>query len=477
MKYTAKYKTKLCENTMTFQECELAILRNAVDESDKIIGEKIANSSEVTHMISIVESFIISKKLICYGGTAVNNILPKFAQFYNKNIEVPDYDFYSTHAYQDAIELADIYYKAGYVDVEAKSGIHFGTYKVFVNFIPMADITLLPTQLFKSLSIDAITIAGIRYAPANFLRMNMFLELSRPAGDLSRWEKVLKRLTLLNTYYPFLKNVDINCSVVDFQRRMETHVTESELIYLTIRDTFVDLGVIFFGGYASSLYATYMPNKQRNLMTKIPDFDVLSEDPNKTAMIIKEQLNIIGIKNVKIIPHNEIGEIVPFHVEIKIGIDMIAFVYKPNACMSYNTISVDGKKINVATIDTMLTMYLAFYYIDSAYYERDRILCMAQFLFNLQQKNLLEQKGLLKRFSIQCYGKQSGMEDIRAEKALKFKELENNRDSEEYKKWFLKYIPGENRKQNKKHKLGKYKPKTLKNKKRKRTPDFLFNGG
>ena len=109
MKYTAKYKTKLCENTMTFQECELAILRNAVDESDKIIGEKIANSSEVTHMISIVESFIISKKLICYGGTAINNILPKFAQFYNKNIEIPDYDFYSTHAYQDAIELADIY--------------------------------------------------------------------------------------------------------------------------------------------------------------------------------------------------------------------------------------------------------------------------------------------------------------------------------------------------------------------------------
>ncbi len=47
---------------------------------------------------------------------------------------------------------------------------------------------------------------GIRYAPPNFLRMNMYLELSRPAGDVSRWEKVFKRrvtteyLTLTNAY-------------------------------------------------------------------------------------------------------------------------------------------------------------------------------------------------------------------------------------------------------------------------------------
>ena len=32
--------------------------------------------------------------------------------------------------------------------------------------------------------------------------MLMYLELSRPAGDVSRWEKVLKRLTLLNKHYP-----------------------------------------------------------------------------------------------------------------------------------------------------------------------------------------------------------------------------------------------------------------------------------
>ena len=36
---------------------------------------------------------------------------------------------------EDAIELADIYYKEGFTEVEAKAGMHFGTYKVYVNFI------------------------------------------------------------------------------------------------------------------------------------------------------------------------------------------------------------------------------------------------------------------------------------------------------------------------------------------------------
>ena len=43
----------------------------------------------------------------------------------------------------------------------------------------------------------------------------MYLELSRPDGDVSRWEKVLKRLTLLNKHYPMK---GLNCRVEDIQR-------------------------------------------------------------------------------------------------------------------------------------------------------------------------------------------------------------------------------------------------------------------
>ena len=61
-------------------------------------------------------------------------------------------------------------------------------------------------------------------ASPNFLRMAMYLELSRPKGDVGRWEKVLKRLILLNKHYP-LKVKD--CNSVEFQRKLDSyHITE-----------------------------------------------------------------------------------------------------------------------------------------------------------------------------------------------------------------------------------------------------------
>ena len=174
-----KYNSEFCENDMTFQDCEMAILRHAIDESEATMDKTIANGEEVARMITICEDFLIRKKLVCYGGTAINNILPKSAQFYDKETEIPDYDFYSPDALQDAKELADLYHKNGYDDVEAKSGVHFGTYKVFVNFIPMADITLLPRVLFKSLQSEAISIAGLGHYRQPMCRVN---SCERPPG-------------------------------------------------------------------------------------------------------------------------------------------------------------------------------------------------------------------------------------------------------------------------------------------------------
>jgi len=470
-----KYNTELCDNEMTFQDCELAILRHAVDDSETMQGQKIANSEDVKKIISIVEDFLMKKKLVCYGGTAINVILPKFAQFYNKDVEVPDYDFFSNRALEHAKELADIYFEAGYTDVEAKSGVHPGTYKVFVNFIPVADITYLEKEIFDAIQKESIKRSGIFYAPPNYLRMGMYLELSRPQGDVSRWEKVLKRLNLLNKYYPLKSS--IKCETIDFQRSMETNEKESSKIYFIVRDALIDQGVVFFGGYASSLYSRYMPKAQKKLIMQIPDFDVLSEEPERTANIVGEQLQEYGYTNIKIIKHDAIGEIIPERYEVRIGKDTLAFLYKPIACHSYNTITINDKEINVATIDTMLSFYLAFIYADKPfpYFNKDRILCMAEFLFNVEQENRLEQRGLLKRFSLECYGKQPTLESIRAEKAEKFKELSGKRGMREFEEWFLRYNP--NAIKEKEHKLKKtsknVEKKTQTRKRRKNKTNFL----
>ena len=187
-----------------------------------------------------------------------------------------------------------------------------------------------------------------------------------------------------------------------------------------------------------------MPPSQRRLVRAIPDFDVLHDDPDKCGEELVARLTEKGFANVSLKKHSEIGEIVPYHVEIMVSTDTIAFIYRPNACHSYNELFIRDKQIRVATIDTMLTFYLAFYYADRAYYShfKERLLCMSQFLFMVQQKSRLAQNGLLKRFSIKCYGKQPTLESMRSEKADKFKELKKKRNSEEFEYWFLRYNPG-----------------------------------
>jgi len=490
-------KNKSCDPALSFEECELAILRQAVDETEKLQQEKkIANSEEVQKMIAIVEKFIIDRRCICYGGTAINNILPKHAQFYNKEIEIPDYDFFSPRALQDAKALADIFFAAGYEDVEAKAGVHLGTFKVFVNFIPMADITEIHPSIFRMIAKDAITIRGIQYAPANLLRLNMFAELSRPSGDVSRWEKVLKRLILLNEYYPLTpfgpNREPVDCQTVDFQRAMESNVGDSEKIYFVVRDALIDEEVVFFGGYASSLYSEYMPANQKKLIQSIPDFDVLAEDVDGTAAFVKERLVQTGInQKINIIKHAAIGELIPESREIMIGEETVAFLYKPIACHNYNVITVpegegrglseekDKKNVRVATIDTMLSFYLAFLYADVDYYYKDRILCMAKFLFDVEQANRLEQKGVLKRFSIDCYGKQPTLESMRMEKSEMFEKLKDKKGTEEYERWFLKYSPKGQKKgqknktsSNMNTKKRRYKNKNKKKTKRNRRKSF-----
>lgn len=464
---TSKSKPKPkpeCTKKQSFEERELDILRGSVDKAEERQGKAAAQSPEIKKIIEILETFLKRKRLICYGGTAINNILPEYDQFYDKDVEIPDYDFYSSNALSDSKELADIYNSLGYNDVEARAAVHVGTYKVFVNFIPVADVTHMDSKLFKTVLKESIKINGIHYAPPNYLRMSVYKELSRPKGDISRWEKVYKRLVLLNKHYP-MKNP--KCDSMKFLRDFEGTSEDSTLIYDTVKDTMIDLGLVFIGGFASSLYGKYMPKEQQHFIENVPDFDVLADDPKTATTIIKERLMAEGFKNIKIYKKPGVGEIIAPHYEVVVNEDTVCFVYEPIACHSYNTIKMGHNVVKVASIDTMLNFFLAFLYADRPYYDNERILCMAQYLFQVQARNRLEQKGLLKRFSINCYGNTSeNIETIRAIKAEKFKELKNKKGTKEYDEYFLKYSPGEKKGKSKKitKTKTKAKAKTKKNK-------------
>jgi len=415
---------------------ELNIVKMVAELAQKKYTERL--TPKTLDIIKTVEKFIRDNNLICYGGIAINNILPKRDQFYKSN-EFPDYDFFSNDALNDAKALADIYSKAGFGNVEAKSGMHYGTYKVYVNFLNIADITQLDDVYYENLKKSAKVVQGIMYCPPDFLRMSLYLELSRPKGDVSRWEKIFPRLRLLNKKFP-IKNT--KC------KSMKGNIDNK--IYDRIKNILIDNKCIFIGGLAQKIYKKYTKNKGINYNT----FDVIGLKAENIANTIKTKNKEL---NIKIINVDKIGELIPKHYKILIDDICYANIYQSDACYSYNKIKVGKKIVNIGTIFTILNFYLIFLFAGESDYDKNRILCTSYILQNIYLRNRLKNTGILKVFTIQCQGEQETLEDILIEKRDKFKELKKT--SKEYEKWFLKYIPKDNSKNIKTKKKTKSKTK------------------
>jgi hypothetical protein len=374
----------------------------------------------IAKSVEIVRQFICDTKSICYGGTAINNILPKSAQFYEKS-EVPDYDFYHYNALHLAKQLADKLHKNGFVAV-AKAGVHINTYKVYANFVPLADITQCDRPLYNELLRRAIQKKGMLYADPNFLRMAMYLELSRPEGDIRRWEKVTERLHLLNRHYP----LSTQCKVAD---SAELDASFSETCSY-IWDTCVQEKVVFLGGILSRIES--FEEKERE--EAVDGFHM-----NPLPVVQQIQKHTQGT----IVHHPPVGEIVPACVELQVRKTPVLRLFQTIACHNYNEISVRRKRIRVATIDTIMNMYLALSYASSySKPQQQRYLCMAQFIFEKYQQHRRNPTGVYNRFTLSCLGKQQTMLDILKTKYEIYQEMQKNATfRKKYDEYFLNYNP------------------------------------
>jgi hypothetical protein len=424
------------------EEMEINLIKDAVEYSDKLKSMIMSQSKDIENIVDVVEKFIKKKGLICYGGTAINNILPKKHQFYNKNVDIPDYDIYSTNPLEDSKELADIYAKKGYSNIEVRTSIHAGTYKVSVIFISIVDITYMDKTTFDLMKKDAVVLDKITYAPVNYLRMSMYKELSRPNGDISRWEKVFKRLTLLNNSYPMKNKV---CDKITFENENENEKIERKL-YDVVKNSLIKNKSVFIGEFAATLYGKYMSKEHKEKINKNKQgfyIETISDDPLADTKVVKAELKENGYDHIKIVEREPIGHIIDVHYEITVNDVPVCLIYKSEGCYNYNTIKREKKEVKVATIDTMMTFLLAAMYTGRPYYNNDNLMCIAQFIFIIQMKNRLVNKGLLKRFSLDCVGYEETLQERREEKTKKYRLLKKDRESKEFNELFFKYNPNE----------------------------------
>lgn len=389
------------------------MLAQAIKQNE-IIHKQIKKIKLEDKVIHIVEQFIIDKDLICYGGSAINAFLPKSKKIYDKTLDIPDYDFFSPNAYNHAKELAKIYADKGYDNVEAKSAVSVGTFKVFVNYIPIADITYIDEDIYRTLLNTSITRKDIKYVPINFLKMSLYQELSRPLGDISRWEKVYARLELLKETLPKTIELSIHKEYI------------SSDIYDILCELEVKHGWVVFGEYGMRFYKKYII--QPISISKNPIMYVLTESISKIKLPSIFKITRIS-SDYKFI--NKI-----YMVTVKS--QPVMYIFLTNACLSYNIIKYKNQKHNIASIDSILSIYFAIIYLNIPNIDNKTILSYCQLLENIHSNN---NTNVLKRFYMPCIGNQPSFEDIKRDKMLKYKTYKHNKNSKIYKTLFLRYQP------------------------------------
>lgn len=382
-------------------------LEKVIDQLTLENDKKAAANPVTKQSLSIVHQFLKTHPVMCYGGTAINNLLPPEDRFYDPETTVPDYDFYSKTPQEHAMFLANQLSAAGVASVEVKPGMHLGTFKVFADYEGVADITHLDKDIFDRLWDENVVVDGIHYVTPNFLRMSMYLELSRPQGDVSRWKKVYQRLLLLNKHYPLVCPMEEEPSEQENENRKEIELFLKKY------------NVVLLGITASQIHEGKGP-KWSTPVT------ILAE-PETLAKLAE------GHKTEK-----EVGsEILPSHVDIldEKGNIMVR-VHETAACHSYHEMA---NGIKVASIPTMLQFVFAYMYSGIHEDEITHLMCVAQRLVDLASNKEKRRYALLT--PIDCLGTQETLIDMKKHKAELYNKLSTNKSSAEFLKYFFSYNP------------------------------------
>lgn len=386
-------------------------------------ADKLHHYQQTIGILEIIKDFIRSKRLLVYGGLALNCILPKQYRFYEE-LDIPDVDFFSYNAFHHAKKLADAIKAKGYKYVEVKAGIHYETFKVYVNFEPVADVTDIPKRLFMRMvrmSKDEIAITrkyapdcDIPIAPLYFLRMSMHIELSRPDGYVERWTKVFKRMTLLYDFFPeplltkcmsFHNEQDtrvliLHKHLIDVARTLQTPICGIEGIKMYLKRGNVDIR-------PDALIDTSM--------TLLDVISITYEDTVKQMKMYLEKYLLDGEKLVvkSHAPLNS-SELLPRHKIIYLqrspsSLRPLVGVYKSQACYAYKV--VNGTRY--ASIDTILSIMYAWLLADRVYLNVDKIKCLMSWLLHIQYVNLESDDKVFQMFEQRCYGNQRKIENAK----------------------------------------------------------------
>lgn len=235
--------------------------------------------------VKVVENYLKKTKRKIYGGSAMQKNLelkdPKIK--ISDEDDIPDYDIYSPFIVEDVFTLTNLLHKAGFEYVKATEAQHFQTFKIFVFFEEICDISYMPKYMYDHL--PTIVSNGLHYVGVEFLMIDVYRQYTDPINSYDyRLEKIYNRGSLLEKYYPFKKP--------DKKYVQDKINPEVAPVLKTIFDKFIKGNdeIILVGPYA---YNTFVRKSKLDLIKDtVNHFKIISlnyqEDIEKLKKLIKD---------------------------------------------------------------------------------------------------------------------------------------------------------------------------------------------
>lgn len=394
-------------------------IEKAAESAEEIINRHAAANPELQKTLLLVRRYLEDEQVLCYGGTAINNLLPDEDRFYDPDIDIPDYDFFSKNPQRDAMRLADRMDHAGITRVEVRPGVHLGTFKVFANYTGVADITYLDAEIFDKLWDEKVEKDGIHYVSPDFLRMSIYLELSRPRGDVGRWKKVYTRLQLLNKHYPIVcpPHKDDDPALLEKTAPIAKYLASHKVVLM-------------------GLHASQLHTERRSRGWELPIDLLVAQDHRAQA-----GRDLARILKADAHEQPAVGEILPPHTDLRKNGHLLARVYENNGCHSFHKMK---GGLRVASIPTLLHFFFASLYADKHTHkdlDPKRLICVAQQLVEVAHG----EKGS-RRYDlltpIDCLGWQETLIDVRNHTAETYDTLsKKGKTDPEFLRYFFTYSP------------------------------------
>lgn len=384
-------------------------IKQAALQAQRKIDYESAHDPQVIKSIEVVENFLRKRHRLCYGGQAINAHLPKAYQFYDPEYSIPDYDFFTPSQKSDLLLLVKDLKAAGFVEIYVREGMHEGTFKIYVDYIPVADMTAIDPSLYRILARREYRMNGISYLDANTLRMMMYLELSRPAGEVSRWGKVYERLVLFNEFA-----ARPPCRI----KPMAPHSLTPDQVSFTL-SFLVEHQRVFAGADVISFYDHTLRTRTKRskwvMTTKRPllFYSPTPEADAESLMKAFHQMEDTKRTKMRIVSYDSKGvEILPSMKIIVRGKQPLVFVIRQTACHSYVTFPLDRhRSLPIASMDTLITLYFSLGLIRSAYFDMGSMECVANHIVELSILSR-NRPGPFPFISIMCTGHQSSMPSL-----------------------------------------------------------------